>query len=131
MKMYGMSGSRSGWARVRRTLCYGILICLAMLSVAFLFIRWRIQSGIKDISARTAQEYPGDRVEALMAYASSEHHSLSQRNHAIWALGMIGDTRALPLLETLRTGLPCDHSSTLCQHEVDKAIKKCKCSSPK
>jgi hypothetical protein len=72
------------------------------------------------------QEHPGDRVEALMAYASSQDHTLRERNRAVWALGLIGDKRALPLLEKYRTGRPCDHNTTLCQGEIGKAISKCK-----
>jgi HEAT repeat protein len=72
------------------------------------------------------REYPGDRIEALMTYVESKNHSLRQRNRSVWALGQIGDKRALPVLEKYRTGKPCDHDATLCQREVGKAIKLCR-----
>ena len=118
--------TRSRWAAAKRPLGYGILICFTLLLVAFLCICFSIRSSVKEISAQATQEYPGDRVEALMTYVESKNHSLRQRNRSVWALGQIGDRRALPLLEKSWTGKPCDHSSTLCQREVGKAIKQCK-----
>ncbi|MHC4298134.1 MAG: HEAT repeat domain-containing protein, partial [Planctomycetota bacterium] len=109
--------SRSRWARVKRRLCYGILICFALLLAAFVCLCLSIRSGVRRSSALAMQEHPGDRVEALMAYVSSQDHTLRERNRAVWALGLIGDKRALPLLEKYRTGRPCDHDTTLCQGE--------------
>ena len=118
--------SRSRWAAARRVLPLGLLICFAVLLAGYLLICFSIRSSVKEISARAVQEYPGERVEALMAYVESENHSLRDRNRAVWALGQIGDNRALSTLEKYYTGGPCDHSSYLCQHELEKAIKQCK-----
>jgi len=120
------SKSRSGFAAVKRVFGYGILICFIFLFFAFLCICFSIRSSVKEISAKAVRQYPGDRIEALVTYVDSENHSLKQRNLAVWALGQIGDERALPLLEKSWTGRPCDHSSRLCQREVGKAIKLCK-----
>ncbi len=120
------SKSRSGWAAVKRVFGYGILICFTFLFVGYLWACFSIRSSVKEISAQATQEYPGDRIEALMVYVDSENHSLKQRNHAIWALGQIGDQRALTTLEKFYTGGPCDHDSRLCQGELQKAIKQCK-----
>jgi hypothetical protein len=43
-------------------------------------------------------------------------------NQDIWALGQIGDNRALPTLKRLHTGNKCDHDVDLCQYELEKAI---------
>ncbi|MGB2864534.1 MAG: hypothetical protein WBC05_14495 [Sedimentisphaerales bacterium] len=115
-------------AIVRKVLVYGTLSCLAFLLVAFVMLWWSLSSSIKEISAEATQQYPGDRVEALITYVNSENHSLRQRNRAVWALGQIGDDRALPVLEKSYTGGPCDHDNLLCQRELQKAIKKCKSS---
>jgi hypothetical protein len=122
------SGGSSRFAIVRKVLVYGTLSCLALILVAFVMICFSIRSGIKDISAEATQQYPGDRVEALITYVKSENHSLRKRNLAVWALGQIGDDRALPVLEKSYTGGPCDHDNLLCQGELQKAIKKCKSS---
>ena len=125
MKTDIQSKRRSRFANVKRILGYGALSCLAVLLIAFVLICWSIRSGVKEMSAEAVSQYPGDRVEALMAYVDSDHHSLRQRNRAVWALGQIGDTRALPVLEKYYTGGPCDHANSLCQGELGKAIKAC------
>ena len=81
---------------------------------------------MKGICAEAMQEYPVDRVEALVAYMQSEKHSLKDRNRSVWALGQIGDKCALPVLEKLYIGEPCDHDKYLCQRELKKAIQMCK-----
>jgi len=85
----------------------------------------QIGIGVKEISSEAIQIYQGDKVEALTNFMNSEDHPLSKRNRAIWALGQLGDKRALPFLEKLYTGEPCDHSKYVCQHELKKAIKLC------
>jgi HEAT repeat protein len=126
MEKHDKSKSPTGWASFKRALRYGALICFTLLFVGYLCICFSIRSSVKEISAKAVQEYPGDRIEALMTYVESANHNLRQRNRAVWALGQIGDSRALPVLEKFRTGKPCDHDSTLCQGELRKAIKACK-----
>lgn len=116
------------FATIKKVFVYGTLSCLAVLLVAFVMICFSIRSGVKEISAEATQQYPGDRVEALIAYVKSENHSLRKRNLAVWALGQIGDQRALHVLNQFYTGGPCDHNHYLCQGELQKAIKKCKSS---
>ena len=117
------SSSRS--AIIKKYIVYVTLSCLTCLFIVYLWVCFSIRSGVIDISTEATQLYPGDRIEALIAYVNSEDHSLSQRNRAVWALGQIGDKRALPTLEKSYTGGPCDHDSRLCQRELQKAIKLC------
>ena len=118
--------SRDRWGTVKRVIGYGILISFTFLLVGFVCIFFSIRSSVKEISATAVHEYPGDRIEALITYADSRNHSLRKRNLAVWALGQIGDERALATLEKFYTGSPCDHESRLCQGELQKAIKQCK-----
>jgi hypothetical protein len=113
------------FATIKKVLVYGTLVCLAFLFIFYLWACLSIRSGVKKISAEATQQYPGDRVEALISYVKSENHSLRQRNLAVWALGQIGDKRALPVLNQFYTGGPCDHNHYLCQGELQKAIKLC------
>jgi len=117
-------GSR--FAVVKKVLVYGTLSCMAFLLVAFVMICFSIRLGVKQISAEATQQYPGDRIEALITYVKTENNSIRQRNRAVWALGQIGDERALPILTESHTGGPCDHDNCLCQQELQKAIKLCK-----
>ncbi len=114
------------FAIVKKVLVYGILSCFALILIVFVMTCWSIRSSVKSISAEATQEHAGDRIEALMAYVNSENHSLRERNRAVWALGQIGDERALPALERFYTGQPCNHDTSLCQRELGKAVKLCK-----
>ena len=120
------SRSLTGWSSFKRALRYGVLICFSLLFVGYLCICFSIRHSVKEISTRATEEHPGDRVEALMTYVEAKSHSLRKRNRAVWALGQIGDSRAVGVLEKFRTGKPCDHSSQLCQRELEKAIKASK-----
>ena len=65
-----------------------------------------------------------DEVEALIAVVDDPAHAPQDRTRAVWALGQIGDPRALAVLEKHYTGEPCDHERAICQYELDKAIRK-------
>jgi len=54
-----------------------------------------------------------------------ENRSFKSRNSAIWALGQIGDARALPVLQSFYTGnIPPKESlnDDISQYELKKAI---------
>lgn len=64
-------------------------------------------------------------VEALMETLENEEESLRERNNAIWALGQLGDRRALGVLKKYYTGVIPDrepYDETLSQYEMKKAI---------
>jgi hypothetical protein len=66
-----------------------------------------------------------DCVEALIATLDDETQGYRTRNHAIWALGQFGDSRALPVLEKYYTGNIPDSEpldGTISQYELKKAI---------
>ena len=85
-----------------------------------------IGSAVHATSEAARQEQPADRVLALMAYVEASNHSLQERNRAVWALGQLGDARALPVLQKYFTDEKCDHAHLLCQHELQKAIRLCR-----
>ncbi len=98
-----------------------VLLLLVFGGWAFVFAD--IRAGVTSAATSAMTRYPGDRVEALSALVDCENCSLSDRNHAIWALGQLRDARALTVLERHYTGGPCNHSVDLCQYELQKAIK--------
>jgi len=69
---------------------------------------------------------PGGPVTALLSLVNSPYFSLPEKNRAVWALGQLGNPRALGTLEALFTGGECDHSSHLCQYRLEKAIQLCR-----
>jgi hypothetical protein len=101
------------------------LVVVALLGM-FTATGLSIGSGVRDASAASVAAYGGDRVDALISVVDSPARALHERNRAVWALGQVGDARALPVLERHVTGKPCDHSHAICQHELSKAIRLCR-----
>lgn len=126
VKGYGKLKSTS---RLRRIVFRGIPITLVVCAVLLsLFTLW-IELQLKNICVEATREYPGDQFEALMKSVKSDKygynaHLYKANNYSIWALGQLGDKRALPFLRHLLTGEPCDHETNICQGEINKAIQK-------
>ncbi|MBN1806618.1 MAG: hypothetical protein JW837_15320 [Sedimentisphaerales bacterium] len=105
-----------------------LTVLMACAIVIFLFCLW-IEVQLKEVCATATQKYPGDMVEALMKSVKTEESSYRAdiyraNNNAFWALGQLGDRRALPFLKGLSTGETCEHSTNLCQGEIQEAIQK-------
>jgi hypothetical protein len=98
---------------------------LGFLVIAFLLICFIIGSGVHSISTMALREHPGDKIAALMVVVESEHHTYRDRNRAIWALGQLGDPRALPLLQKHYTGKASNEKNELSQYELENAIMLC------
>ncbi len=111
-------------SRLRRILLRGILIVLLACVVVIILLSLWIELHIKKTCEMATRKYPGDKVEALIIFADSKENSLRANNRAFWALGQLGDKRALPFLQNLLTGEPCDHETNLCQGEIQEAIQK-------
>ena len=102
---------------------WGMSFMFLVALAAYVLISLRVGVSVHAISALATREHPGDRVEALIQYVEDPRHSLRDRNRAVWALGQLGDRRALPVLHRHYTGGPCDHDAVLCQRELSKAIE--------
>ena len=116
-------------SRWRRILLKGIFVVLLVCVVGIILFSLWIELGIKKVCAEATQKYPGDKIEALMKSVETEERGYraniySANNHVFWALGQLGDKRALPFLKKLTTGRPCDHDTNLCQGEIQEAIHK-------
>lgn len=98
------------------------IVCIVASAVGLVLVRWEVAA----VGKEAGESFPGDRVEALIRLACSPSHDLALRDRAVWALGRLRDPRAVPALQTLRTGEPCDHSRWVCQREVEKAIAACR-----
>jgi len=107
----------------RRVALWTSGITAVLVLAAFVFISLRIGAEVRAASEAAMARHEGDRVQALILYAEDNRRSFPERNRAVWALGQLGDRRALPLLRNHYSGKPCDHGSALCQRELGKAIK--------
>ena len=107
-----------------------LIIYLISLGVIFFFFALLLSINIIGYSVKEkcqlAQEkYTGDCVESLITYLDDETNSFKSRNSVIWALGQLGDDRALPTLKKYYTGYnneKCDRSKSLSQFELKRAI---------
>jgi hypothetical protein len=116
-------------SRLLRFLVKGTVIVIAACAVVIILLSLWIELHVKKICGMATQKYPGDKVEAMMMFVETKEYGYkkniySANNHAFWALGQLGDKRALPFLKGLVTGEPCDHETNLCQGEIKEAIDK-------
>ena len=54
---------------------------------------------VKEKCRLAQNKYDGDCVQALISYLDDETNNFAGRNDAVWALGQLGDERAMPILE--------------------------------
>ena len=114
---------------LRRILLRWIPIAFLAFAIVIILLSLWVELHIKKMCEMATQKYPGDKVEALMKFVETEEYGYRAElyranNHAFWALGQLGDKRALPFLKGLLTGKPCDHGTNLCQGEIQEAIDK-------
>lgn len=70
-------------------------------------------------------QYSGECVESLIKLLNDDHQGFRARNDAIWALGQLGDERALSTLENYYTGDIPDReplNEVISQYELKKAV---------
>ena len=96
-----------------------------MLFVLFVVSCISIGTGVQEIVDEARMARPGDRIEALIHLVESEHLPAAKRNRAVWALGQLGDSRALPFLRNQNRKREADPLLSLSRHELEKAIHLC------
>jgi hypothetical protein len=111
---------------MKKDFLYLFIILFVVILAGFCFICWDIGKDVKSIAEEASQKYPGDIVDALIAFVDSDDNSTRQRNRAVWALGQLGQKKALPVLERYYHGNPDDRTREISQYELKKAIKLCK-----
>ncbi len=107
--------------KVLYVLAIGISIFLLFVFITSVWIGHEA----KNLCQQAQWQYGGNCTEALISQLDDQHQAYRRRNHAIWALGQLGDGRALPVLEKYYTGdipnrEPLDE--TISQYELKKAI---------
>ncbi|MEJ2577708.1 MAG: HEAT repeat domain-containing protein [Kineosporiaceae bacterium] len=100
---------------------------LGILTLAFVGIGLVIGHQVREQCRSATDQYSGGCVEASLLLLQDENQDPRSRNEAVWALGQIGDRRALPVLRRYRTGpIPSTEpwDADLSQHELEKAIRQ-------
>ena len=110
---------------LKKLTIYSVTGTAVLFTVLLITVSIWIGYGVKEAVQFAEENYSGNKVEALIQIVDSDEYNIKERNSAIWALGQLGDRKALPVLEKYYTGNECNHKKELCQYELEKAIKQC------
>lgn len=109
--------------QLKKLAFYALAIGVGVFFLLLIIVSGWIDYGVKKECQKAQKEHAGDCVEALSAFVEDENNTYKERNSAVWALGQLGDRRALPILKKHYSGEECQHDKFLCQYELKKAIK--------
>jgi hypothetical protein len=115
--------AQTKYLRLRKALLMFCGISFVILVVGLVVVSKKVRSDARATAQSAVARYGGSTVEALTACVEDSSRALIDRNHAVWALGQLGDRKALPILSKYYSGQACDHTTALCQHELRKAIR--------
>jgi len=105
-------------------------IGLSLFALFFFITNIWIGHDAKRLCQEAKWEYQKtDCVDALISTLDDDNQGFRSRNHAIWALGQFGDSKALTVLQKYYTGNIPDREpldSVISQYELQKAIKLAK-----
>jgi hypothetical protein len=99
----------------------GASVVLLFFIIGCIWIGYEVKAQCKEVK----DQYGGDCVEAMIDLLKDENQSFKARNSAIWALGQLGDDRALPVLKSFYTGDMPEReplNQVISQYELVKAI---------
>ncbi|OQA93738.1 MAG: hypothetical protein BWY24_00341 [Microgenomates group bacterium ADurb.Bin219] len=95
------------------------------LLIFFIGCTW-IGFEVKNLCQEAKIQYlGGDCTDALIGLLHDESNSFRLRNRAIWALGQLGNPKALPVLESYYTGNIPEReplNQVISQYELKKAV---------
>ena len=117
---------KAKFKRIKNIVGYMIAVGISIFVLMFIITSTWIGYDVKSSCQAAQQKYGGDCVEALTAQLNDAGVVFRTRNKAIWALGELGDIRALIALKDHYTGVIPAHGSLdagLSQYEMQKAIK--------
>jgi len=110
---------------IRKLFLYAIALGIGGFFLFFIATCLVIGDQVDNRCQQAMSGYGGDCVESLISQLNDEDQGFAARNSAIWALGQMGDARALQVLQSYYTGNiperePLDQS--ISQYELKKAI---------
>jgi len=111
--------------KIKQKLGYAGVVGVGIFLLLFVVTCSLIGHEVKIRCQEAKREYGGDCIEALIRLLNDENKSFRSRNSAIWALGQLGDSRALPVLQSYYTvQIPArePQDKAISQYELKKAI---------
>ena len=110
---------------MKKILFYLIAIGAGLFLLFFVITCLLIGHSVRNHCRLAQEKYGGDCVESLIPFLDDENNGFKDRNSAIWALGQLGDSRALPVLQKYFTGsIPAKEpfGQSISQYELKKAV---------
>lgn len=111
--------------QIKQILVFASTIGLSLFVLFFVITCTWIGYDVKDQCLQAKKDYGNTCVESLSKLVQDKNRSFASRNSAIWALGQLGDSSALTVLQNLYTGNIPDReplNETISQYELKKAI---------
>ncbi len=99
----------------------GVSIFVLFFVIACTWIGYDVKQKCRDAK----YQYGGNCTEALISLLNDSSRGFRDRNSAIWALGQLGDSNALPVLQEYYTGDIPDREpldKVISQYELKKAV---------
>ena len=110
---------------LKQKLLYVMAVGVSIFLLFFMVTCAWIGYEVKNICWEAQRKYDGDCTESLSTLLKDKNREFRTRNDAIWALGQLGDSRALPVLRSFYTGdIPErePYDGMISQYELKKAI---------
>lgn len=104
---------------------YAAAVGAGVLLLVFVITCSWIGFEVKNVCREAKRQYGGDCVEGLISQLEDERRGYGDRNDAIWALGQLGDKRALLILNKYYTGEIPErepYDGGISQYELKKAV---------
>lgn len=111
---------------MKQKIFYFLTICISVFILFFVISYSWIGFEVKNQCQITINKYGKDCVKSLIMTLDNNNEAFKTRNDAVWALGQMGDKRALPILKKYYSGKIPNRESlnkTISQYELKKAIK--------
>jgi len=112
--------------QIKNNILFAGAIGMSIFLLFFVILCTWIGFDVKTQCRDAKSEYGGTCVDALIFLLKDEGKSFKSRNSAIWALGQMGERRALPVLQSFYTGIIPQREplkKVISQYELKKAIK--------
>jgi len=115
-------------ANLKKIILISTISVFTLALIFFLYSLFVIYKDVKVACLKAQKEYKENCVNSLTRLVQSNEKTFRERNTAIWALGQLADSQALPVLNSYYTGIVPPKEAfdkALSQYELKKAIKWC------
>lgn len=106
---------------MRKWLKISIGIVLSISLILFFSSTFFVEYQVQETCKKATSIYPGDEIHALLSMAKSHASCNEEKSRALWALGQLGATEALPYLLETYDGV---EETDICIYEAQFAIEK-------